>query len=213
MNLKNNKTFKLLTIYLQSIYNLFLLEMKLHIVLGPMFSGKTTYLINKVNELLNNGIDKEEILLINHSSDSRYDTNGTICSHDKIKINSLSMHTLCSSLESSEYAWDIIRYIFIDESQFFEDLYDTITSKFMNNSNYPDLNIYVFGLDGDYKQEPFTNSRLLELIPYCSSITKLLAKCTICNSDAPFTKRITNSTEQILVGGSNDYQPVCIDHL
>jgi thymidine kinase len=187
--------------------------MKLHLVVGPMFAGKTTYLINKTNELLASGVNKEEILLINHSSDSRYDNNSIICSHDKVKIDSKSMSTILPIVNLPEYNWNIVNYIFIDEAQFFEDLYETITTKFMNKSNYSNINIFVFGLDGDYQQKPFQKSQLLELIPYCTSITKLLAKCTICNKQAPFTKRITNSSEQILVGGSNTYQPVCLQHL
>jgi thymidine kinase len=187
--------------------------MKLHLVVGPMFAGKSTYLINKVNDLLATDIDKDQILLINHSSDSRYDTKGIICSHDKIKINSEIMSSLLQLVNSQKYALEVLRYIFIDESQFFEDLYETITTLFMIKSCHPQLEIYVFGLDGDYQQKPFKKSHLLELIPYCTTITKLLAKCTVCCNPAPFTKRITNSTEQILVGGSNEYQPVCLEHL
>ena len=48
---------------------------ELHLVMGPMFAGKTTHLINKVNELVQNGVLMDEILLVNHSSDSRYDNN------------------------------------------------------------------------------------------------------------------------------------------
>ena len=186
--------------------------MKLHLIVGPMFAGKTTNLINKVNELLNNNVNESQILLINHSSDSRYDTNGVICSHDKIKINSKSFSSL-NELVNNNDIWDSINYLIIDEAQFFSDLYETIEHLFKNYIKHSNLNIYIFGLDGDYKQKPFAKSKLLELIPYASSITKLLARCTICNKDAPFTKRITHSTEQILVGGSNEYQPVCIEHL
>ena len=75
------------------------------------------------------------------------------------------------------------------------------------------LQIFICGLDGDYKQEPFTNSRILDLIPYSTNITKLNAKCSYCGNTAPFTKRITNSSETILVGGADDYKPVCLLHL
>jgi thymidine kinase len=182
-----------------------------HIIIGPMFAGKTTYLINKVNELVVSGVSLNEMLLFNHSSDSRYDT-GKICSHDGSKLechtqqylNSLDFNILCNNNYSR------IKYIFIDEAQFFPDLFDTIV-KILKKTKQ--ITIFIFGLDGDYQQQPFAQSRILELIPYCSSITKLLAKCTICKNNAPFTRRISNSTEQILVGGSNEYQPVCIDHL
>ena len=73
--------------------------------------------------------------------------------------------------------------------------------------------IYIGGLDGDYKQEPFKMSRLFDLIPYATTVTKLTAKCVECNDIAPFTKRIIKSNQQILVGGSDSYKPVCLNHL
>ena len=66
---------------------------ELTLILGPMFAGKSTYLINKANQLLVNGSNENEIMLINHSSDMRYDTN-KICSHNGEKINSKSLNTL-----------------------------------------------------------------------------------------------------------------------
>lgn len=188
---------------------------ELTLVLGPMFAGKSTYLINKANELLNNGVKQDEILLINHSSDIRYDTN-KICSHNGEKINSKSMSNLTeitiNIINNTKNLYSNLKYIFIDEAQFFNDLYKSIKSLLMQHTNT--LHIYIGGLDSDYKQEPFYNSRILELIPYSSNIIKLNANCFKCNNKAPFTKRITNySNETILVGGANDYQPTCILHL
>ena len=188
---------------------------ELTLVLGPMFAGKSTYLINKANELLNNGVKQDEILLINHSSDIRYDTN-KICSHNGEKINSKSVSNLTeitiNIINNTKNLYSNLKYIFIDEAQFFNDLYKSIKSLLMQHTNT--LHIYIGGLDSDYKQEPFYNSRILELIPYSSNIIKLNANCFKCNNKAPFTKRITNySNETILVGGANDYQPTCILHL
>ena len=38
----------------------------LHIVIGPMFAGKSTYLINTANDIIKTGIESKEILMINH---------------------------------------------------------------------------------------------------------------------------------------------------
>lgn len=187
----------------------------LHLIMGPMFAGKTTHLINKVNELVHNGIQMNDILLVNHSSDSRYDNN-KICSHDGIKIDSESLDKLNQlNMETPNYNYLEKKYLLIDEAQFFTDLHETIlnimTSRICINKN---LTIWIFGLDGDFQQKPFqNNSRLLELIPYASSVTKLLAKCYICNSPAPFSKRLIESNSQILIGGTNIYQPSCFIHL
>lgn len=188
---------------------------ELHLVMGPMFAGKTTYLLNKVNDLLSLNIISDDIFLINHSSDSRYDIN-KIYSHNGLHYNATSLSQLSDILDILKLKPNI-KYIFIDEAQFFNDLYNTIISILLANAQqneFPLLEcIYLFGLDSDFKQEPFYNSKMLDLIPYSNTINKLLAKCTICQDPAMCTKRINTSKEQILVGGLNDYQPRCIKHL
>lgn len=187
---------------------------QLHLIMGPMFAGKSTYLINKARDLINQEVALDQILIVNHSSDSRYDTN-KICSHNGDKIDSYSVGLL-DQLNTLLPINSLIskKYLLIDEAQFFPDLHETVIKTMQLFKQHDrSIIIYLFGLDGDYKQEQFNQSRILELIPYSSSVTKLLARCHICQSNAPFTKRIISSDAQILVGGSNEYQPVCFNHL
>ena len=210
---------------------------ELCLILGPMFAGKSTYLINKVHELLCNGAHASEILLINHSRDTRYDTTNTnICTHDGNKYKAISTNNLQTIIHSiinipiddtttnitNKYSH--IKHILIDEGQFFDDLFiaikTLILSEYGNNkkqNNTQDKQdkkyIYICGLDGDFKQEPFANSRILDLIPYTTQLIKLNARCYICNKTAPYTKRIINCNDTILVGGADMYQPSCIAHL
>ena len=210
---------------------------ELHLILGPMFAGKSTYLINKVHELLCNGAHASEILLINHSRDTRYDTaNTNICTHDGNKYKAISTHNLQTIINSiinipvddtsttTTNKYSHIKHILIDEGQFFDDLFiaikTLILSEYGNNkkqNNTQDKQdkkyIYICGLDGDFKQEPFANSRILDLIPYTTQLIKLNARCYICNKTAPYTKRIINCNDTILVGGADMYQPSCITHL
>ena len=210
---------------------------ELCLILGPMFAGKSTYLINKVHELLCNGAHASEILLINHSRDTRYDTTNTnICTHDGNKYKAISTHNLQTIINSiinipvddtsttTTNKYSHIKHILIDEGQFFDDLFiaikTLILSEYGNNkkqNNTQDKQdkkyIYICGLDGDFKQEPFANSRILDLIPYTTQLIKLNARCYICNKTAPYTKRIINCNDTILVGGADMYQPSCIMHL
>jgi thymidine kinase len=175
---------------------------ELHLIFGPMFAGKTTELMNNANQ-----IDTCKKMVINHSSDSlRHSDNTFITSHDNIKIPCISMLYLKTIFDH-----DIsnITHIFINEGQFFSDLFDIIKELLFKYNKI----IYICGLDGDYKQEPFPNCKLLELIPFASTIKKLNAICTYCKNKAPFTKRIINSTDIFLVGGAESYQPVCKEHL
>jgi thymidine kinase len=184
---------------------------ELNIVIGPMFSGKTTLIINKFNELyktINDEKSEDSYVVVNHTIDIRYDNN-KICSHDGIKIDSITTNKLELIYEKLEKS----KYIFIDEAQFYDDLYTTIKKLLFDKKSKNGKIIWIAGLDGDFKQEPFAKSKLLDLIPYSSRTIKLTASCYICKTMAPFSKRLLASNDVILVGGSDKYQPVCINHL
>ena len=173
------------------------------IVIGCMYAGKTTYLLEKINDLKEK---KSSYLVINHSSDTRYNDN-CITNHNQKSENSLSLNKL-NDLDFQNL--DNIENLLIDESQFFTDLYDTVL-KFRNYKK--ELNIILVGLDGDYKQNVFNDGQLLNLIPHCEELTKLYSKCYICGKKASFTKRIISNDTQIMVGDNSIYQPSCYEHL
>ena len=56
---------------------------------------------------------------------------------------------------------------------------------------------------------------MLDLIPICDRVDKLCAYCKVCNNGtiAPFTKKIKGNSEQVDIGGSDKYLPVCRTHL
>lgn len=165
----------------------------LKIVMGCMFSGKTTHLIKTASEL-----NENDILIINHTSDTRYSSE-MLSSHDKVEIPCLFLDYLFDV-----YAKNIIaKYIFINEAQFFPDLYDFVVALLAENKS-----VFVYGLDGDYKQKPI--GQILDLIPLCDSCEKLVAKCEVCGEPAIFSKRIAGAAaEQILVGQKESYIPTC----
>jgi thymidine kinase len=101
-----------------------------------------------------------------------------------------------------------IKTIFIDEAQFFADLYDKVLDLIIVRK----INVVLVGLDGDFERKAFGNGDLLKLIPFASCVHKFISKCYICGQDAPFTKRLIASKEQIIVGGANIYQPACEEH-
>lgn len=181
----------------------------LRIILGPMFAGKSTLLINNALGLIESGINKNQILIINNKIDNRYNNESQICTHDGKTMPSIALTNLFEIFNNENINICEIKHIFIDEAQFFNDLYDFVIKLLIDF----DINIYISGLDGDFEQKPFYDSHILDLIPYSTDIIKLKAKCSQCLNPAPFTKRVAKSNEKILVGGANDYQPVCLKHL
>ena len=181
----------------------------LHIVIGPMFAGKSTFLINTINSLKST-YESDEILIINHISDRRYSTDSEICTHDNKKMPSVSLKKLDDLFTVIDINnFNKVKFVFIDEGQFFNDLYKNVKQLLIEYGK----TIYISGLDGDFKQIPFYDSRILDLIPFATTVTKLTSLCFECKNIAPFTKRIINSGEKILVGGSDSYKPVCLNHL
>lgn len=172
----------------------------LEIVLGPMFAGKTSKLIRTYNHLQKS----ENVVAVNHTIDVRYGNN-VISSHDNIKIPCLMIDDLFDAwFNSRNINYDELRkneYIFINEAQFFSDLYYTVSDMLNNNKK-----VFLYGLDGDFKQEKF--GEILDLIPLCDSIEKLNSRCIKCGGKSIFTNRITNNKEQISVG-VDTYIPVC----
>lgn len=167
----------------------------LEIFIGPMFSGKTSKLIDLYKQYSFCNIP---LAVINHSSDTRYDDT-MLSTHDKIMIPCIQTSTLTRVTNEM----DNVDVILINEGQFFEDLYDFVVDMLKFNKK-----IYVSGLDGDFKREKF--GKILDLIPLCDKVTKMTSLCSLCKNGTPglFSMRLTNEKEQMLIGSSN-YIPVC----
>ena len=175
--------------------------MSLSIILGPMFSGKSTELIRKIR--LAKTINKK-VLVIKPKIDNRYDDN---------KVVSHSFESeICQTVDNLE-SLDliIINYdlIVIDEGQFFSDLKQYVL-KWLD-INHKD--IIIGGLDGDFERKPI--GQILELIPYSDKCVKINSLCKMCNNgnEGIFTHRISKQlTNQIEIGGSESYMPLCRKH-
>ena len=173
------------------------LECSLQLIIGPMFSGKTTELLRIAKRLQSIQI---RVLLINYSDDKRY-SETEMMTHDKEGLPCLFSKNL------NEIDYENYDVICINEGQFFVGLLNFCKEALKVNKS-----VYVCGLDGDYKQQRF--GEILELVPLCDKITKLHAFCSVCKNGTPvyFTKRLTESEEQVLIG-TNEYIPVCRKHL
>ena len=90
----------------------------------------------------------------------------------------------------------------IDEGQFFSDIVD-----FCEDLADFGINVLVAALDGTFQRKPFGN--IINLLPIAEKVTKLTAVCVYCAGEAAFTKRVVDSEEIELIGGEEEYKPVC----
>ena len=173
------------------------------IIIGCMFSGKSTEIIRLIKRYQN--IPSKRLLIINHSSDIRYGES-VISTHNREQISCKSLSCLNIIKETDDYKNSNV--IFIEEGQFFEDLYDFS----INAADNDNKEVIISGLDGDFKRECFGD--ICRLIPHAENIKKLNALCAKCQDGtvANFTKRIVSNSDQTLIGSSESYIPVCRFH-
>lgn len=170
----------------------------LELIIGPMFSSKTTAILEIYKKCVFCSIP---VTIINHSCDTRYDAT-LLSSHDKVKAPCLQASVL-KDIWPTDTALYSSEVILINEGQFFPDLYDIVIDMLEQNKK-----IYVCGLDGDFERKKF--GQILDLIPFCDKVNKLHSICSLCRDGtmAIFSMRLTNEKEQTIVGSDN-YIPVC----
>lgn len=174
--------------------------MSIHLLLGPMYAGKSTELLRRIRRYQIGG---KTTFLIKYGKDERYNTSGNkLSTHDEIKID-CDYATETNLMQDTKLIDKIknIEVIGIDEGQFYPDI--VLFAEFCANSGKI---IIISGLDSDFKRRPF--GQISELISKADSYEKLTAICS-CGEEAPFTKRITNETESVIIGGKEMYIAVC----
>lgn len=172
--------------------------MSLKIIMGNMFSGKTTELIRRLKRYKVIG---KRILVLNSSLDTR-SSDEVLKTHDNSKFECLKV----SNLEDVDYSK--VDIIAVDEAQFFSDLKSFVEKVLTDNKT-----ILLAGLDGDYKQEKF--GEIIDCIPLADKVFKITAMCMECmdGTHGPFTKRIVQNDKLELVGDHDIYKAVCRKHL
>ncbi|KAI3456558.1 hypothetical protein Pfo_013221 [Paulownia fortunei] len=176
---------------------------EIHVIVGPMFAGKTTTLLKRMKSESSNG---RSIAIIKSNKDTRYGLD-SIVTHDGEKLPCVPLADLSSFQEKiGAEVYDKLEVIGIDEAQFFEDLYDFCSKA----ADHDGKTVIVAGLDGDYLRRSFGS--VLDVIPIADSVTKLTARCEVCGKRAFFTLRKTDETKTELIAGAEVYMPVCRKH-
>ena len=174
-----------------------------HLILGPMFAGKTTRLLERVKQLEESV--NANVLLLKSDKDTRY-AKDKVVTHDGrgrecFPVKSLELEVVVKTV--GERKWNECDVVAVDEAQFLTNLYEFCRVA----ADEHDKIVLVAGLNGDFKRETF--GEVQETLPLCDSVTKLTAKCK-CGRPALFSKRIVNVGDgQELVGGADKYLPAC----
>lgn len=202
----------------------------LEITYGPMFAGKTSHLLEKVNNFITFNKIKGEVvrvLMINSDLDIRDELHsiGALTTHSEFKlfnlperVDSVKVKKLNDLKEKELITYD---YLAIDEAQFYPDLYEFV-KKYLSRGKY----IHCAGLMTDCKKEPFGEFyKIVHLAAETTFIKAYCVNCRIFEKTAVFTKKIKDDTSSSIcdkkikddksnidIGGSDKYVPVCAKH-
>ena len=168
----------------------------IELILGPMFSGKTTEMVRRLRRQHH---ANKRVVIIKYDKDQRYDEKMCV-THDGVQsgLPTINVSSLLPLINCLEY--DVMG---VDEGQFFPDAVEFCESL----ANQGKL-VIVSALDATYQRKPF--GRVLELIPLAESVIKLYAICPVCFKEASFTQRIGKDDQrEIVIGGAEMYRPLC----
>lgn len=174
---------------------------KLHVVTGPMFSGKTEFLLQRIKRAK---YANQQIQIFVPAADTRNGI-GKIVSHAGTHLDGPAT-AISSSVDFSKRIRQGTNLIILDEVQFISDgeiLYKEL-ELILDRDN---LDIYAAGLDRDFANRPFGVIPLLMAL--ANKVVKLTAICVVCGQDANNSYRKVSDDQVVLIGGSNLYEARC----
>lgn len=167
----------------------------IHVICGPMFSGKTTGLIKAVSKYQKDG---KKVFVFKPKLDNRY-ADEAVVSHDKNEIHAYPVE---KSVEILDYHLNA-DVVAIDEVQFFDERIIDVIEKIANDGK----SVIVAGLDMDYLGRPF--GAIPKLLTIADQVTKLNSVCTFCSGRARFSHRISEDNGIVVLGEKDKYVPLC----
>lgn len=173
---------------------------RIECITGPMFSGKTTRLLDISERLQHQGV---KVQLVKWNKDDRYCA-GKIQTHDKKKE---AEATCVPNLMKQDFLERGVQAVLIDEGQFLEGVLT-----FAEDISTQGKDVYISFLDYDFRKQPFEYTK--DLCDISTSYTVLKGKCDTkgCGRQSRFTKKHHGKTEAVIeIGGSELYSPVCAE--
>lgn len=162
----------------------------IELIMGPMFSGKTSELLRRLTRYKIAG--KNTVLLRPNK-----DTRGFL-THDN-KKNAFKEIFLDNISDFNDlYNYDVIG---IDEGQFFSDL--KVIDKWADIG----VTVIVAALNGTSERGPFQS--IQDIIPLADFIDKISAVCTNCGEDAQFSFYKVGKKENEIEIGEDEYTSLC----
>lgn len=167
--------------------------MNIRAIIGPMFAGKTTFILTTINRFLKNN-KKIAVYTSTVNTRSNYIESHTGEKYDCIKISTDDFMKLTFDYDA----------VFVDEIQFFE-------PKIIDFIAKQKCLFFISGLDKDFRSICFpTYIAILNRVP-SENIHYLKSICS-CGNFATLNKLKINNTDKnnIIIGGDDLYEVCCM---
>lgn len=178
----------------------------LELIIGCMFSGKSTHLIERIRELRREG---QSVAVFYPQVDTRA-LAGHLQTHADQQLEATSVVNANDLATVARLRPEPV--IAIDEAQFFDDGIVDVCLELVDRGKQ----VLVAGLDLDFRGVPF--GPMPQLLACADRVIKLAATCSVCGQPAFFSQRLPDGQpaaffERIVVpGGDALYQPRCRQH-
>jgi len=166
----------------------------IEVICGSMFSGKTEELIRRLKRAK---FAKQKVEIFKPTIDVRYNEE-MVVSHDANEIRS----TPVPSSANIRILANDVDVVGIDEAQFFDDEIVAVCNDLANRG----VRVIVAGLDMDFKGNPF--GPMPALMATAEYVTKVHAVCTRTGNLAHYSHRTAVSDELVLLGETQEYEPL-----
>lgn len=167
----------------------------IEVICGSMFSGKTEELIRRMKRA---EFAQQKVEIFKPDIDIRYDEDDVV-SHQGNAIRSTPVPASSNILLLA----NDVEVVGIDEAQFFDDELPTVCEKLANQG----VRVIIAGLDMDFQGKPF--GPMPALMAKAEYVTKVHAICLNCGDLAQFSHRKTADQSVVLLGETQEYEPLC----
>ncbi|HEV2226936.1 MAG TPA: thymidine kinase [Nitrososphaerales archaeon] len=180
--------------------------MTLEVIIGPMFSGKTSELIRLVEREV---YAKRKGAIFKIAFDKRYSAREVV-THNGLRYDAYTVASSDEGLRKIEEVTnsDGLDAIGVDEVNFFPSTLVGVLDKLADKKK-----VIACGLNLNFKAEPFPTT--MELAARADRVRYLSAVCVVCGQEATRTQRLLKGkpapkeSPVIVVGGKEMYEPRC----
>lgn len=167
---------------------------RITLILGCMFSGKTTFLLQRLSER-----DANDVALFKSRIDARYGS-GIVSTHNR---KSRPAKAIDEPAEILQAPVSSLRLIGLDEAHFF----GCELVEVLKRVQQLGVDVILTGLDRDSWGRPFPVIERLRAV--AQTVREFTALCGRCGAIADRTQRLTRITDRSMVGGPESYEPRC----